>query len=340
MNPCCNQENESKLMDLTVKQYDDTWDYDEAFKEWGDTKNCWIKVSYLIHRNYFVPGEEMEYHPLTDIVAENGHRIFEGANIDISKYELIEVSKDFEDDDQSIYRVTEYYGFITKEKYIIPTRTLWQRPGIYDEETGAVTRICGFGGTNALHRSHTINVDNSDGIFAPGNKVSFRKDYYTTGLQWWWPQSSDPISILAVTATTIIVPEFTWYINSPEGTAGSVPSGSPQGGFFQPGTCWVFQIANVRPAEEDIFTAEMHVSFFKYELGKFPILKSRDVPKLAGERTDTLSSASEPTLAVYNSRIGTFDEHGNPWRLRVTQEDARPWRGKLWIKESLLLPYQ
>lgn len=270
------------------------------YSDYKDNSVEFYSVKYWIDHSRFV-SRLSGYPAMQNLFDGNGRLIFRNCPYDRSKYRLLDETKE---DKGCYFEVTETYGYTPEITFSRPTTVAWQKPGTYDTATGNVTRTMSLLSTDSATQRHTVTVDNSDGVFVAGNVVYFNKA--ASGLV--YRQKSASVSILAATATTIVVPFFTWQTIYQDGSYGvTVPSDdTTQSGFYLAGTKTVVQFATVRAPLASDFAAIVSTEFATVnsatELGE---LQPAWTVTSGGQPVDTLSDATSPTLAEYNALVGT-----------------------------------
>lgn len=274
------------------------------YSDFKDNSVEFYSVKYWIDHSRFV-SRLAGYPAMQNLFDGNGRLIFRNCPYDRSKYRLLDETKE---DKGCYFEVTETYGYTPEITFSRPTTVAWQKPGMYDTATGNVTRTMALLSTDSATQRHTVTVDNSDGAFVAGNTVYLNKAYYTIGSQWWYRQKGNSVSILAATATTIVVPFFTWQTIYEDGSLGGTYASddSTHGGFNGPGDKTAVQSATVRAPLASDFAAIVSTEFATVnsaaELGD---LQPAWTVTSGGQPVDTLSDATSPTLAEYNALVGT-----------------------------------
>lgn len=329
-------------MDFKTKQYDDFWDYDDSpFKDYGDNENFWIKLTYLIERDYFVP--EMGK-ILSDITAANGLKIFRGkSNLDFSKYTLIDYSKEFANSLKSIYRVTEIYGYAPDRVYTEYDRVNFTIPGYERENAGEFVGLNGYS-YDKRNGFITLPLDNSDGKFELGDLVRLEKAPAMISGSLSYALSSDLTEVVTVNNDSISIRDTACNGVDEDGSPFSIPSlvtppSGESGTFFNmPGAKTITRVLSTRERDwRYTSTAEKRIRYIDVTK-TVPQFGTPFFVRLGGQTyltSDTiLTKYTEPRVDEYLSKIGT-DE-----RLLVRQESMERYRGVIWKQEAYYLPYK
>ena len=330
--------------DYTKKCYDIGWKHVFPLKEFDieDETFFWIEVSYVQYIKNYDVHEVTRKVKLTDLRTPDGIRICTDENLDFDKYELIETRQQVCDGLGKMYRVTELYGCISETGFTGLQEANWLRPAVTDSSSSssAVKITSVTTDKNALR--HHLTVPTSIYLL-PGDLVKFTRTRWVSsnGAVWFAAATSSTVQVIAVSGNVVTVPYATWTTDG----GNSMDSATA---FDSYGDKTIQKTASTRSAKTISVLAERLVNFFYFDPLNPPLMREVDVIKDASIQPDGIStkltSTTTPTWAQYKAKIGTDAIRraaGEPVdRLIITLEKPRPFRGRMYSRELLQVPYQ
>ena len=316
-------------------QYIDNYKLTFPLADFGRNDVQFVQLFYWVDRNYLsLKTSGWTYPSMERIVAHNGLEVMrKWADFPYSTYRLLREQVEPVDGMQGVVQVTETYGYTPSVTINEPAMIAWQRPGFENTSTGGTQRTITLNEFDEGTQEHILTVDNSDGLFVSGNLVTF--EVPATG-SFRKRISKAPVRISSATTTTIRVPYFTLlFIYSSGGIAGEGPSNEDSDMFTNNSrTRYVTTYASKRSVYSADFSGYKETAFVTKNPQDFVNSAEPFQILLGGEVTDTLTTATVPTVSNYLSNLaaGNF--------LIPQPQQIEQLMGDVFTRTTFYLPYQ
>lgn len=270
-----------------MRMYSEYYEEVYPFAEYGDYENYFISLGYLIRSKSFKSRVGAR---LTNETASNGRPIFKNANIDFSKYTLL--NETLEPKEGGWTSVKELYGYAPEQSYITYSAEPVTRPGMVDDSGYKEFPVGPTSYNQALDR-FTMTLSNVDTL-AIGDMLSFKSVAITHG-----NNSTGPaVAVISIEGNMVTVPAF--QITFP--TSGNTYTKSATADFinnYNGGSKSMVRTALSREPLTLITSIRNEISFHR----SFPALDSRLIISLGNNETDTITSSTSPNTSTWKQMI-------------------------------------
>ena len=270
-----------------MRMYSEYYEEVYQFAEYGDYENYFISLGYLIRSKSF---KSRVGAPLTNETAANGRPIFKNANIDFSKYALL--NETLEPKEGGWTSVKELYGYAPEQSYVTYSAEPVTRPGMEDE-SGYKEFPVGLTSYNQQLDRFTMTLSSIDTL-AIGDILSFKSTAITHGNNGTGPA----VAVISIEGNRVTVPAF--QVTFP--TSGNTYTKSATASFinnYDGGSKSMVRTALSREPLTLIASIRNEISFHR----SFPALDSRLIISLGNNETDTITSSTSPNTSTWKQMI-------------------------------------
>lgn len=273
-----------------MRMYSEYYEEVYPFAEYGDYENYFISIGYLIRSKSF---KSRVGACLINETAANGRPIFKNANIDFSKYALL--NETLEPKEGGWTSVKELYGYAPEQSYVTYSAEPVMRPGMEDD-SGYKEFPVGLTSYNQQLDRFTMTLSSIDTL-AIGDMLSFVARP-TQGNR----AEGPAVAVISIEGNSVTVPAF--QITFPA-TGGTWTKGQTANFINNPSNWgWAGSMAMVRTALSRepltlIASVRNEISFHR----SFPALDSRLIISLGNNETDTITSSTSPNTSTWKQMI-------------------------------------